>query len=484
MNRPSSKRPKGAVVLRPSAQVRANMRQILGRAIWVIVIALWHVGGLPLVQAAPTLSVSSLRGGSTSDLGELTATRRSSHEEVTVVAANTTAQYRVMSELSRPLINERGVVLDLSLIMMEVVEGNTGTARFRGAATMPGGPVEVFTSNSSGQADRLKIIYSINVAQLPQAGIYTGALTFSLQPTDGSSVQTTTVPMRLLVNPGASLQVSDFSNDRLRFGNLDPGKVSDPRRISLDIAGNLPGAFQLLQTVEARLMNERGEAFPLNAIHATASLGGSALLHQALEPHMTLVASEWGAESQRRVDLTYVVSVPPDQRAGVYRGLLSFTLSGLPTAGTPEPLVVRVPIELEVNAVLSLSVQPAQGGSLELTFLHLEPGTTSAPQTLQLEVQTNLEQGYEIAQDLSGPLVSASGRQLPSDALTYQASGPAGGYVLASQETPVPVGKSLVYQSEEQGGTVALAVQYRVHVPTDATADTYRSTLWCSVTAR
>lgn len=453
---------------------------------WGVVALLWGSVWWPgrAAEAALTLSVTGLRGGSTIELGELDAGRRATHEEVTIRITNTEAvQYRLHQVLSSRLVNERGAALEPERITMELSGGDSGTVRFRSAAPMSGGTLELFTSNAGGKAETLTLLLSLSMADPPQAGTYVGALTYTAQTVDGSSVKTATVPIRLLVQPVVSLAYADGSPDRLRFGSLEPGETAEPKRLSLVVNSNLPGSIQLTQLVEASLVNEQGEELPPAGWRVAVSSAGAAVLEGAVEPRMSLLAGEGGVEPIRRIDVSYSLTAPEAQRAGLYRGMLRFTLTGPAGGGGTGPLSLQCPVELEVVPVLALSVQPSAGGSLELAFTRLIPGDTSPPQTLVVEVRTNTGRAYEVVQELAHLLVSDEGRQLPAESFLWVASGADRGRLAAAQVTPLSVGKTSVYQSDEDAAPVQFSISYQVHVPSDAAAGTYRSGLLFTVTA-
>ncbi len=466
------------------------MTHVLRTLTWRFLISAAFLGGQTAMApsacaAAARVTATGLRGGSSIDLGDVGGLRRTTHEEVTIRISNTAgAQYRVFQLLSGRLVNERGAALEASAVMMEVRGGNSGTVRARAATPLSGQTAELLTSDASGTPDTLTVIYSLSVTDAPQAGTYMGAMTYTLQSVDGSAVDTQTLPVRLLVQPAASIAAADDSLDRVSFGSLEPGHTSAPRRLGLALAGNIPGPMQVTQFVDAPLVNERGEALPLSAVHVSASAAGAGSVEGALEPRMRLPAGDRGAEAERRLELHYTVTIPEDQPAGFYHGILRFVFAGPSGMGDTEGLTFQSPIEVEVLPVLSLSMQPAAGGRLELTFTGLTPGHTSPPQTLLVEVKTNTRRPYEVLQELAHRLVSDEGQQLPEEAFVCQATdGPGRGQLGMAQSTRVPVGRSSLYQSDEVGAPGTFSLSCHVKISPDASAGTYRSSLLFTVTS-
>ena len=456
---------------------------------WRLLVGVVLLGGQAAISpsafaAAAQISVSGLRGGSSIDLGDMDGLRPTTHEEVTIRISNTSGtQYRMFQLLSGRLINEQGAVLEDSAVMVEVRGGNSGTVRFRASTPLSGATVELFTSNGSGTPETLTAIYSLSGTELPAAGTYVGAITYTLQTVDGSAVDSQTLPIRLRVQAIASLSPAEDSFDRVSFGSLEPGKTAPPRRLSLALASNTPGPIQVSQFMDAPLVNEGGEELPLSAVHISASVAGTVSLDSALEPRMRLVANDHGAKSIRRLDLLYTVIIPEDQPAGFYRGILRFAFAAAAGMGGAESLTFQCPIEVEVLPVLSLSMQPAAGGALELTFTGLTPGQTSPPQALLIEVKTNTRRAYEVSQELAHRLVSDEGHQLPEEAFICETTGAARGQFRMAHSTRVPVGKSSLYQSDERGAPTKFSLSCYVKISPDTTAGTYRSSLLFTVTS-
>ena len=108
-------------MMRCEGKLTQGMIVVRCRAVWVAVLVLGQILALPVaLEAAASLTVSTLRGGLTLDLGGLDAHRASTHEEVTIkMSTSPASQYHLVSEVSSPLINEAGTELDPLRIMVE-----------------------------------------------------------------------------------------------------------------------------------------------------------------------------------------------------------------------------------------------------------------------------------------------------------------------------------------------------------------------------
>ncbi|HEX9779765.1 MAG TPA: hypothetical protein VGB20_00965 [bacterium] len=440
------------------------------------------VAALPaLWLAAPgaawaAISVNSVRGGRTIDLGTVTSQRGGAYDEVVLgLSVSPASQYRLTQFLSRPLINESGVQLDSSALMLEVSEGRSGTIGFGGA--VPAGPseLELYVSNPSGSADALRIIYSVSGADVPEAGTYQGALTYTLQTQDGASVDAVTMPIRLVMTPEARLEFAPDSPGQIRLSGLEPGEVSESAGLSIEVSSNVSGDIDITQSVDGPLINDEGRELPFSAVEVESVAGGARTAQGLLASRMIVLPA--GRTSASRVEVTYRVRVPETQPAGVYRGVARFELGGS-SAGA----ALAAPIEIQVLPVMELSVRPAEaGGRLALAFSNLTPGEDSEPQELVLEIRSNLGAPYEIAQEFSQPLTSLEGRQLPEDALTFVAVDVSGAGAPPRQASPVRAGRSSVYRSDDAGAPARLTMRYRIRIPPNAAAGEYQSSLLFTV---
>lgn len=438
---------------------------------------------IPSAWGEVTLTISSLRGGSTIDLGELSESRRRDHEEVTInISATPAAQYRLESVLSSPLVNERGQTLPPSAVHLQITGNTTGRVRFSSHAPLSNGSMELFVSDASGTAETLTVIYGVIVEQLPPAGTYTGAITYTAQAIDGSGIATETIPVRLMVNPVVGFDIAPDSWDRVELGSLEPGQASEAKRLSIVIDTNLVGAYQLVQSVEAPLVNERGESLELSTVRVSVVSGGSIRTEGALEPRMVLLQTDRNADTHTRIELWYSVTVPESQLAGWYRGTLQLMLHGAAGAAGANARSLRCPIELEVLPVMVFSMESVDGGPLELAFSHLTPGMTSDPKTLNLEVRSNIGKAYGLIQEFPSLLISDAGYQFPEEAFVFRAEGASHGQLRPSDWTPVSVGKTHLYRSDQRGSPDEFLVSYQVRVPSDIASGLYRSRLLFTLT--
>ena len=118
-----------------------------------------------------------------------------------------------------------------------------------------------------------------------------------------------------------------------------------------------------------------------------------------------------------------------------------------------------------------------------MAFSGLAPGETSKPQTLLVAVDSNTGQSYDIVQELSQPLMSDEGKQLPESSFQCQVSGGQQPYATgASQMSAIRPGRQLLLQSGPGGVSSQFTITYQVQIPSSAPAGTYHSSVLLTVT--
>jgi hypothetical protein len=359
--------------------------------------------------------------------------------------------------------------------MLELSGGQQGRLEFAGALAMSRSGT-LYTSGVSGQEDTVRIIYSLSGLAPVQSGTYTGTLLYQLYTLDGGSSDQITVSLRVSVAPMASIDFSERSARGVILRGLIPGERAAPLVIDLAVNSNTSSTVQVEQRVEEPLTDGLGHTLPLTALDQWVSSAGELLRQGSLEPRITLNLNHTAGES-RSLALSYLTAVPQGQPAGTYAGVLSVRLNNAGLAAEGAEGFLRIPIQIEVIPVLTLSVRSSGGGEPQLRFTYLKPGDTSDPLPLVLEIQTNLTQPYEIVQELSAPLTNENGRQLPAGAFSCTASVTTTGALTTAQDAPVAVGRSRIYRSGDAGQPTAITVLYRLSIPSDAAAGAYTGTL-------
>jgi len=462
-------------------RVTVKRRRVLWLALGAMLCA-WLADGSRPVDAAVTFTVTGLRGGSLADLGSLGPHRQTTHEELTITANPGAAlQYRITQTLTRQLINERGARLDPQWIILELTGNTSGTLRIQGPARLSSMPTDLFVSSVTGKAERLTLLASVSlpsapsgtIRDAPQAGTYTGSLSYVMHSITGSVVRTQTMQVRLRVEPIITLTLAEGFPSRISFGTLVPDRLSEPRTIRVQLVSNLPGTVQLEHVLDDPMRNQRGDEFPVSAIELSSTFTGGERTSRPMTQRMTLSPSVGNVSTPSQLELVYRTVVPEHQAAGMYRGTIALSLSGTTSLNRDR---LRIPMELTVPQILSLTIQSPDGGQPELNFGSPVLGRPSELKALVILVKTNSGRPYQLMHSLSRPFVGKKGQALPSDALQCAPALRLDGSLQAPL-SPVPVSsRGLIYRSDLHGTPLdKLFMVCQVTVPQDTLADTYRT---------
>lgn len=436
---------------------------------------------LACAAAHAAIAVTGLRGGSSIDLGTVAAAATASYEEVTLTLTNAGAgQYRLTQILSSPLTNERGNALDAAQVLLELSGGALGRLEFSGATPLTPSQT-LYTSSAAGQDDILRVIYSLPGSTSAEAGTYTGTFTYRLQSLAGGAGEQLTVAVRVTLAPAAVIDFVPGSARQILMRGLSPGERAHPVAVQLTVNTNAADVIQLEHTVEEPLRDDAGRVLPLSALEQQISTAEGVQQQGALQPQTTLNLNRIPGQPQDVV-LAYTAATPQGQSAGVYRGTLAVRLNNAGFSAEPGSGLLRIPVQIEVLPVLSLAVRSPAGGEPQLRFPGLKPGSTSEPQSLLFEIRTNLDQPYEIAQELAGPLTNDEGRQLPVEAFSCTASVASTGMLTAARDAPIAVGRNRIYHSGDASQSTVLVVTYRIWIPSSAAAGSYQGTLTFTLT--
>ena len=136
-----------------------------------------------------------------------------------------------------------------------------------------------------------------------------------------------------------------------------------------------------------------------------------------------------------------------------------------------------------IQSVLEMSVSEIKGK--ELRFGNVTPSdqaeTLIGPQTIEIKVNSNSGEQYQVTQNISNNLTNANGAEISLQHLTFtsRASGAGGTGV----DSPAPASKDsqTVYVSDNNGLSAVLAVEYLLHVPAKQQPGDYSTSITYTV---
>ncbi|MBI4341358.1 MAG: hypothetical protein HY598_03655 [Candidatus Omnitrophica bacterium] len=442
-----------------------------------VVTAAMLLGAAP-AWASVTLSVRVVRGGFDLDFGRVEPGQAANTEELELTLSSTgTAQYRLYQEARGFLVNERGLRLPDGVLLLQISRGMAGSPTTGGMLPVTDTPQELYVSSSSGSSDTLLLVYSVAAKPDLPAGTYRGVLRFTVESQDTGAIVTHTINVRLSVAEIVQLEPPAGGVSRLLLGSVGPGERSETVALPIAFRNNAAGAVSLLQEPVDGLSSPEGASLPPDALMFTVSSAQGSPAWRPVANHPERVLEDPRGEL-RQCTLSYAASLPMDQRAGRYRGMVRLRLIG-PEGSTKDEWLL--PVELEVPEVFTVSVSIPDGAEA-MHFSRPASGSGVVQHTMKITVTTNMGKPYQVLGGLDHPLVLPTGEALPAAALSWSVAEPSRGKPLIAPESPVAIGLEPVYQSDSSGSSVAFLLHYRMDIPLDARNGVYAGQIHFSVT--
>ena len=129
-------------------------------------------------------------------------------------------------------------------------------------------------------------------------------------------------------------------------------------------------------------------------------------------------------------------------------------------------------------AAFNISVSPYEGG-YDLRFGKIEPAMGRVNKEVIVDITTDINKQYRLIQVLQEPLTNREGDRFPQNSfLVYAVPGTNKyGSLSVEMETPVHMGRTVIYTSNQQGLSDSFSLVYSLIVPVDQPPGSYRGKL-------
>jgi len=459
------------------------MRKILLAALFTAtILSAWPKD----VWAAFQLSVSPRRGGQSVRFEGAQPGGLLRNEEVTVaVDTDRATQYRILQTVYQPLTNELGNTLTAGTFVMFSPSNPLGTLRPQLETAVGMGQNQIYTSNNAGDSDQFVLVYNVRVPENQPGGIYRTQITFTAEPVNmqaGISPSTTTLEVRVEINPKFSIDILNERSTR----SLDLGRITKDRAVAgqslvFQITSNVGSPYRIFQQLTEPLVSAEGgtlddAAFSFSPSgNAEGSFSSGARSPVPVSQNLLYTSGEWGGSD--RFQLEYVLAPDLSEKAGSYRGSMSFRVESNSPFVSQE--VINVPVVVEIEPIFSLDVAFTQGRSLN--FGMFKTGDEKQDRQARLKVNSNLGQPYQITQIVPRKMMTDEGTPLADGNFQFFTQNVSSGTASASPH-PVEAGESVIYTSDSKGTPEEFLVNYSLSVPRDSRAGSYTSEVKYSIT--
>lgn len=433
-----------------------------------------------LAWAAFTISVTPYEGGSELRFGRMEKEVPQVKREATVeVTTDIGKKYRVYQEMLIPFTNSQGEVIPNDSLTFYTVQGSNARGNLDAEQKQPirGGRSLLYTSNSQGQGDSFILAYGLSLPEGIAGGTYGGRIMFTLEAVDGSQT-----PQKKYLNAAVTLEAqaglevitSIGKTIELKAGEL----LQEKNEVIFKITGNLGQSYRLIQSWPEPLRAEEKE-LPLENIIVKVGEGKKGVVagEENVRWGNTVLYTSNPQGEQDVVLVSYHLAEPVAAKAGMYRGRVRFFLE------TPTPLEIEQPnlnFLVRIEPTFELKVTPDMGGRIE--FRDLKPKQPPKINEVVLEVATNQGRAYQVSQKVSSLLTNQDGKAIAKEQFVfYEQKISEGGVLKQPARTPVEVGETTLFISDENGSPAQFKIIYELTIPRDLTAGNYSSQITYSI---
>ncbi|MFA6217074.1 MAG: hypothetical protein WDL87_05415 [Candidatus Omnitrophota bacterium] len=406
------------------------------------------------------------------------------------VTSNVATRYEIELALVRPLENRDKP--NVTIRDNFVVRGIRGTNQF-GDFRLPSNdaPVRtsqaIYVSNTTGSADSITLVLSVNDITTLQAGYYTGQLSVTLKPIGSSRPYvvkyidiSATVPQAQTKDENKSIQFSTVSGNK-RIA-LNPKKTeTQSGDILVTISGTFSQQFKIVQTILQPLESKEGNSLGYEAVKFAikeATMGTAESLEKNLSSgRQILYSSLPDGKADKTFIITYSLNDLTKQTAGNYTTKIQFSLEEMGNLTNLDTFT----LELENERAFDLTIAPEdQLGSLE--FRNLKPNQPAKPREVTLTIKSNIGKRYQVNQKLFTLLTSREGQIVPEANFTLKTESlSTKGSLRYLQPQAIKEGEMTLLLSDAEGSPDSFKIIYELNFPKELKAGNYSTRITYSL---
>jgi hypothetical protein len=449
--------------------------------------------------AAFSLSVAPYEGGYDLRFGRLdTQSEKAVKEFIITVTTDIGKQYRVYQRLEKMLATPDGIEVERNKFKMYTLTNSNskGTLEWIEETPVMSADTVLYTSNTAGDGDTFKIVYTLEPSTNQVAGSYYGRLMFLLVPIDSTQDQVLeTVNMYVdLTNEGA-VEISTQTGSkliRISSSDLEEGARTADKAVGISVRGNLGTRYSIYQQLDGSLIKaSSSELLDLTKVtyKAIDKNSGNIVKQGNLSDlkSKSIVYTSDDLGSARDIEIEYLPTKDfPEQKADVYRGIINYYLEMEKTSvalesGFVDSVNIECDVEPEFN-IVATSIA-ADGSVIEkgLSFLQFgelgyKEGTKES--RVNVKIESNLGKPYAVTQKLSGPLQNEQGDKIPQDFFTFKLEkkeNTLGALKFEEDTIAIPSSDVTLFVSNGNGDNDEFDVIYKLKVTGDTRAGNYNT---------
>lgn len=283
------------------------------------------------------IAIQNVRGGRYLEFERISKDRPSSAAALKIeIESNIGTKYRIIQQLTEPLVSAEGFSLDESRLLFVSSGGDHGSLTAAGSPQeVPESPALLYTSSETGQGDVIQLQYQLTPGESQKAGVYSGNISFKIE--SGSPFvpsEVIHIPVKIEIETLFFLDMEmEQSAMALNFGVFKSGEEKQERRVILTVHSNLGQPYQVSQIVPRKLTNEEGTVIPREHFQFFGSEAQTGILvvmsPTPVQEGETVVFTSDNRGTPEKFVLNYSLTIPYGARAGTYNSEVKYSITTL-----------------------------------------------------------------------------------------------------------------------------------------------------------
>jgi len=352
----------------------------------------------------------------------------------------------------------------------------------------------LYTSNTAGESDSFRIVYTLQPSIEQVAGSYFGRLQYILMPIDSTQDQEVkTLNMYAdLTNEGAIEISTDTGFKTIRISSSDLIKTSPQYpKVNISVKGNLGCRYRIYQRLSESLIKSTsvGKQFDLSTvtyqITDAKSITPSKKGDLAELKTKSLVYASDDLGSSNEISIAYEpTNLFTGQQADFYTGAINYYLElDRTSVALEEGFIDSVNAEFEVEPIFRIvatsvdeSGETIQEGGALLRFGEVGYKTGAKESRVKVTIESNLDKPYLVTQKLSGPLENEEGDKIPEELFTFviKKEKDTEATIKFTQDTVIEPDKDVaLFVSNSSGDSDEFEITYKLKVTPDTRGGDY-----------
>lgn len=430
--------------------------------------------------SAAQLSVMPLDGGSSIRFGKIDPAFSFDREVKIRIMGFEGRQYQVYQRIDQPLANEHGEYLERNAFLSQGVSGSNGSGSlyFNSYEPVRSGDQLIYTSDMNGTSDTFRMLYSVNLDQINNAGRFNGRIRYYVRSFGSSLQEDSVLDINLEVEDDFRLDVkSVFGSDDIAL-NTEYPEETDSIQIAFD--GFRGNRLRVSHEMIDPPINEKGDRlnpgiiqfYVMNENDGRSRFGEVTDLRFSAE---TVYEAETLADT---VSIYYLLNpnAIADMQSGLYRGTIRIAVE------TDWGLEVE-DLEISVNAapLFEMEIIYPPGG---MGFDRILPNMQRQERAVTVKVKSNLGRPYSVTQNMSTTLQNEKGDAIKSEYFLIRQEllgDDENGEVKNPAFVPVKANSMELFRSDRQGSSAEFQVIYQLKPYPSIKAGNYQAAIQYSL---